>query len=240
MFISSLLDQDSAEALVATPQADVHPEVSPDSAWIVYESFAKPEDVFTSVPSQLKRAPLSGGPSQLVLTAHGWLLHACARAPATICLVGERTEDHKQLVFTAFDPVKGRGREVARIATDPREEYWWSLSPDGSQIAMQFPNGQNRIRLLPLAGGAPHDLVAERWSGFWYSPRWSPDGRSFYVASSSPTGMMLLHMDRNGHASALWEQKGRFLTWGLPSPDGRRLAILASTVDSNVWMIENF
>ena len=28
--------------------------------------------------------------------------------------------------------------------------------------------------------------------------------------------------------------------WGAPSPDGRHLAILGGTQDSNVWMLENF
>ncbi len=113
------LDQDSAEPFMATPQVINVVRLSPDGEWIVYDSPAKPEDLRTSAPWQLRRVPVSGGPSQLVLTAHGVTGHRCARAPATLCLVGEQTEDQKQLVFTAFDPVKGRGREVTRIATDP-------------------------------------------------------------------------------------------------------------------------
>lgn len=38
----------------------------------------------------------------------------------------------------------------------------------------------------------------------------------------------------------MWDQKGGLVTWGDHSPDGRHLAILGYTVDSNVWMIENF
>ncbi len=234
------LDQDSAEPLVATPQVDWLPRLSPDGAFVIYASFAKLEDLYTSAPSQLRRVPVSGGPSRVVLTAHGWWLHQCARAPASLCLVGERTEDQKQFVFTAFDPVKGRRREVTRIATDPRATYNWFLSPDGSQIAMSFPAGANRIRLLPVAGGAPRDLVVKGRFGFSTGPDWSPDGKGFYVSSVSPRGATLLYIDLKGHASPMWEQKGSFTTWGVPSPDGRHLAILGFTVDSNVWMIENF
>jgi Tol biopolymer transport system component len=157
-----------------------------------------------------------------------------------LCLVGERTEDQRQLIFTAFDPVKGRGREVTRIETKPGFAYNWNLSLDGSQIAVLFPTGENRIRLLPLAGGAPHDLVVERCSGFRFPPNWSPDGKGFYVSSRSPRGATLLYIDLNGHASPMWEQKGSFETWGVPSPDGRHLAIQGWTVNSNVWMLENF
>jgi hypothetical protein len=38
----------------------------------------------------------------------------------------------------------------------------------------------------------------------------------------------------------MWEQKGSYAAWGVPSLDGRHLAILAYTVDSSVWMLENF
>ena len=234
------LDQDSAEPFVVTRQVDFDPVLSPDDAWVIYASAATAKDLFSSSPSQLRRVPVSGGPSQLVLTAHGWYAHGCARAPATLCLVGERTEDQKQIVFTTFDPVKGRGREVARIATDPRLGYHWNLSPDGSQIAMMFPAGENRIRLLPLAGGTPRDVVVNGWSGFESRPVWSPDGKGFYVGAWSPRGATLLYVDLEGHASPMWEQKGIISTWGVASPNGRHLATKGTTVDSNVWMIENF
>ena len=237
------LDQDSAEPLVAAPQAgwlNWAPTLSPDAAWIVYESFMKQEGTRPSAPSQLRRVPVSGGPSQPVLTAHGLYFKRCARAPATLCVMGERTEDKKQLVFTAFDPVKGRGREVMRITTKPGSDNWWDLSPDGSQIAIAYPEGENRIRLLPLkGGGAPRELVMNGWSGF-HTADWSQNGKGIYVSSSSPKGATLLYVDLEGHANAVWEQKGGLMTLGVPSPDGRHLAILGFTLESNAWMIENF
>jgi Tol biopolymer transport system component len=234
------LDEDSAEPFVATPQVELGPQLSADGAWIVYASFAKPEDLFTSSPSQLRRVPVSGGPSELALTAHGWFAHSCARAPATLCLVGERTEDKKQLVFTAFDPVKGRGREVARVAIDPRPWYWWELSPDGSQIAMLFPQGENRVRLIPIESGTPRDVLVKGWWGFDEGPHWSPDGKGFYIGCSVPGRTTHLFVDLNGHASPVWEQKGSLQTWAVPSPDGRHLAMLGWTINANAWMIENF
>ena len=153
--------------------------------------------------------------------------------------MGEKTEDQRHLVFTAFDPVKGRGREVTRIATHSGLEYNWDLSPDGSQSATQFPAGENHIRLLPLGGGAPRDLVVKGWYGFG-RVHWALDGKGLYVAGSSPRGATLLYIDLKGQASPVWEQKGGVETGGVPSPDGRHLAILGFTVDSNVWVLENF
>jgi serine/threonine protein kinase/Tol biopolymer transport system component len=232
------LDQDSAEPLVADQKEKNGPRLSADGHWIIYFSIPKPiEEMSTSDLVDLMRVPVSGGPPHLLLKFSGD--ERCARAPATLCLL-EEFSGH-QWVFTAFDPVGGRGREVARIAYKPGVggEHW-GLSPDGSQIAMLFPEGENRIRLLPVAGGAPRDLVVNGWYGFSSGPDWSPDGKGFYVGSSSPRGATLLYIDLNGHASPLWEQKGSFMTWGVPSPDGRHLAILGYTVDSNVWMLENF
>ena len=72
------LDQDSAEPFLVTPQVDWAARLSPDGKWVIYDSFAdlkgsslKEMEVGTSGASQLKRVPVSGGPSQLVLTAHG-------------------------------------------------------------------------------------------------------------------------------------------------------------------------
>jgi hypothetical protein len=235
------LDQESAELFVATERAETVSRLSPDGAWIVYASSPTMEDVVTAAPFELRRVPVSGGPSQLVLTGHGYYNHRCARSPANLCLVGELSEDQKQVVLTAFDPVRGRGREVTRITIDPRRGGWfWGLSPDGSQVAELFPAEQNRIRLLPLGGGSPRDLFVKGWSGFYQGPDWTPDGKGFYVGSYTPRGTTLLYIDIEGRASAVWEQKGGFATLGVPSPDGKHLAILGYTVDSNVWMLENF
>jgi Tol biopolymer transport system component len=240
------LDQDSAEPFVNSPQVDVAPRLSPDGAWIVYLSFPKPEAPaspfppwrFGVGPFQVRRVPVSGGPSELVLTGHGCANLRCARSPATLCLVGEWTEeDRKHVVLTAFDPVKGRGPEVARITVDPSKVSKWAISPDGSQVAVLF---RDYIRLLPLGGGTPRDLFLKGWSAFGAGPDWSPDGKGFYVSSRSPRGVTLLYIELNGHATAVWEQKGGLETWGALSPDGRHLAILGVTVDSNVWMLENF
>jgi len=147
------LDQYSAEPLVGTGQTELSPRLSPDGAWVVYVSFGRSADIGTSAPAQLRRVPVSGGPSELVLTAHGWTNHRCARAPASLCLVGEQSEDKKQLVLTAFDPLKGRGHEVIRTAIDSRlDAVNWDLSPDGSHVAMLVPTEVNHIRLLPIAG----------------------------------------------------------------------------------------
>jgi hypothetical protein len=43
-----------------------------------------------------------------------------------------------------------------------------------------------------------------------------------------------------GNARVLWSQSGSGQLWGIPSPDGKHLALLSGSFDSNVWMLENF
>jgi hypothetical protein len=47
-------------------------------------------------------------------------------------------------------------------------------------------------------------------------------------------------VDWKGEAHPLWEMKGDPLAYGMPSPDGRYLAIVATTQKNNVWVMENF
>jgi hypothetical protein len=51
---------------------------------------------------------------------------------------------------------------------------------------------------------------------------------------------VLLAVDLLGHAHVLWRNHGYNLTNVRPSPDGRHLAILGSSLDSSIWMMENF
>ena len=239
------LDDDSAEPIVVSAQLEVdeNARLSPDGKWIVYLHAAKEDDVGRSAPTQLRRISVSGGPSEVVQTINRVSDLRCTRRGA-FCVVGEQTEDQKQLVFTAFDPIKGKDRELMRVPTNPgfpfNATYNWDISPDGSQLAISYPAGENRIRLLSLRGGEPRDVVVNGWFGFDEGPDWSSDGKGFYIGSSSPGGATLLYIDLEGHANALWEQKGSLATWGVPSRDGHHLAMQGWTVDSDVWMLENF
>jgi hypothetical protein len=70
--------------------------------------------------------------------------------------------------------------------------------------------------------------------------QWAADGKGFYGSSRTPRGSTLLYVDLQGNARALWEQRGSDLTEGIPSPDGRHLAMLGMSQNHNMSMIENF
>jgi Tol biopolymer transport system component len=184
------------------------------------------------------RVPITGGSPQLVLTANLEGGPRCAKSPATLCAIAERSRDRKRLVFADFDPVKGRGHDLAELNTEPAADYQWDLSPDGTRIAV-LKSRDSRIQILSLSNRAGQEITVKRWN-FLTSAVWAADGKGLFVSSRNAQGPVLLSVDLQGNARVLWEHAGNAETYGVPSPDGRHLALQRWIVDGNMWMMENF
>jgi len=234
------ISQETAEPLFTGPQdvADVA-RLSADGAWILFSQFqvASPG---SAPASRLMRIPSGGGAPQLVLEARTITALACARAPASPCIFEETSQDGKQSTITAFDPLKGRGRVLRTIAEDIAN-WQYSLSPDGSTFAVSQSNTTEiHIRLLALSGGSDREIAVKGWPNNT-GLDWSTDGKGLYCGSQSPQGSTLLYVDLQGNARPLWQHKGGGGDFsGVPSPDGRYLAIEAGALNSNIWMLEGF
>jgi len=188
--------------------------------------------------NKIMRVSITGGSPQLVLTANMEEWPRCARSPATLCAIAERSADRKQLAFIAFDPVKGRGRELARSDADAMKDYHWDLSPDGTRIAL-LKHREGRVQILSLNGQVPQEITAKGWNTL-SSVVWTADGKGLFVSSYTQRGADMLHMDLKGNVGLLWEHPGGVEIYGVPSPDGRHLAMRGWNVESNLWMMENF
>jgi Tol biopolymer transport system component len=68
---------------------------------------------------------------------------------------------------------------------------------------------------------------------------WAADGKGFY-ASANAKGIAVFYVDLQGNVRSVWASQGGNWARGLPSPDGRHIAIQTSTNDGNMWMMENF
>lgn len=233
-----LVDQDAAEAIVTGPEDAGNPRVSPDGAWVLY--IISPRAGTPSRLRQLMRVPITGGPPQLVLTANIYNTLRCAKAPASLCAIAEQTPDRKHLIFTAFDPLKGRGDELTTFDTDPSSNYVWDLSPNGSSIAIVQGSG-GRISILSLSGRAPMEIQSKGWHTA-KSLDWTADGKALLISSRVQGDVALLQVDLQGSARVMWRAPagGDETTVGVPSPDGRHLAILGWSENGNIWMMENF
>ena len=75
------------------------------------------------------------------------------------------------------------------------------------------------------------------------TPFWAADGRGLFVSAGTGLGATLLYVDLEGRGQVIWRQRFSIINYparGIPSPDGRYLAVLAFSTDSNVWLLENF
>jgi len=190
------------------------------------------------------RIPVSGVVPQLVLEIPKGLNYECTRAPANLCLLLEESQDEKQLMVTAFDPLKGRGKTLRTIEKDPSALFYASgLSPEGSTFAIsRTGEAEIHIRLLSLSGGSVRDIKVNGWPNVcWMGLDWSADEKGLYVGSVAPQSGTLLYVDLKGNAQLVWQDK-RALSpiWGMPLPDGRHIAIRGEVTNSNVWMLEGF
>lgn len=248
------LDQDFAEPIAKGADVGLaSATVSPNGDWVLYLALSNVAD-HSVTTDRLMRVPISGGTSQPVLTAAIYGNPACSRSPASLCAFAEFTPDHKQLVFTSFDPVKGRGGELTRFDTDPtiKAKYLWDLSPDGTRIAI-LEYASKVIHLLLLPNQGQREFVAKDWKNL-LSLNWTADGNSIFTSSLTKKGSVLLRLDMKGNTNVLWEQSGSVAPWNrpfgepdelsapwaVPSPDGRHLAIHDWKLSANMWMIENF
>jgi eukaryotic-like serine/threonine-protein kinase len=232
------LDKESPETLVSGGEDRVAARVSSDGSWLLYGVGRREGGPAALV--KLMRARLSGGAAETVLEAHGLEYFECARAPASMCVMTERSGDQKQIVFTGFDPVKGRGAVLGTITVDPTVSFRYGLSPSGAQMAVVKARvNEGRIRLIPMGGGAEQEINVKDWMDL-NSLDWAPDGKGLYVTSQSPNGPVLLYVDLKGNAHVLWKQKGTFetMSWTIPAPDGKHLAVLGEAVNSNAWTVE--
>ena len=213
--------------------------LSPDGNWAVY---AEPShDSAGRFPFRIMRVPVTGGMPQPVLTGQNWQDFSCSRALASGCVLLEESQNAQQLMVTAFDPIKGRGKLLRTIPVDLGKCLSSGLSPDGSTFAIAIRRERAiHIRLLSLSGNPDRDIIVRNWPSI-EGLDWSPDGKGFYCGSRSPQRCTLLYVDLNGTVRPLWEDRGATAgpyIGAEASPDGRHLAIVGSAYSSNAWLLE--
>ena len=262
------LDADEPDLIVMRPKdaSMSAPAISPDGSWVLYKSdvLDAPDPSVSapalsqdgslvlyksappSLPDRLMRVPIYGGGPQLVLTADLYEngIPRCAIRPATLCVFAEKGTDRHQLIFTAFDPLKGRGRELCRMSIDPASHYEWALSPDGTRVALlKGRNSDGRIQIYSLNGQLLQTIYVPSLDGLdgWLGMDWTADGNGLYVGTKIAGSTILQRINLNGGIEVIIKERALEIPiWAIESPDRRHLAIMECTKSSNLWMIENF
>jgi Tol biopolymer transport system component len=225
--------------------------MSPHGDWILFNCCF---DALRWESMSLMRVRVDGGPAETVFplisspepltpfAVRNVQPPRCTQAPADLCAIAERRSGGKQLVFTSFDLVKGRGRELASYDIDPTASYKWDLSPDGTRIAVLKASGEH-LHILSLANEGVSEITIKKWNTL-ETVDWSTDGKGLFISAPMNGHSSLLYTDLQGNARVLWdqasEQEGDTDIYAIPSPDGRRLAMYGWKINSNMWMLENF
>ena len=218
--------------------------ISPDGKWLLLLVFPPTGDPSVSTTDQLVRVPITGGTPEPIFSMREGSSMFCARMPATLCAVAEESQDRKTMIVTAFDPVKGRGAELARFdlirdqEIDPNVDHslLCNISPDGSQLAV-VRSEDGPIEIHSLRGQPTFVIPAKRLR----RPReimWTADGKGFFVSNATEHSREIVHVDLRGNVDTLWTCSNRCSGW--PSPDGQHLGIYNQSVSANMWMMENF
>jgi Tol biopolymer transport system component len=243
------LDDRTAQPIGTAPEEKRMPQLSPDGKWIVYISWPVTKDLSAPADGHIMRMPAGGGPPVPVFAVEGYadldlpgsVTHnlmgfpsfRCPSRPGALCVLAERDQAKKRIVFTAFDPEAGKKNVVGTVAL-PVDE--WALSPDGSRIAAtSYSFQQSIIHIVPTNGEPSRDIAVKDWIRF-LSIAWAADGNSLFASSDSARGSTFLHIDMKGDAQPLLRNGDDFY---LPtaSPDGRHLAFGAVQFNSNAWII---
>ena len=219
--------------------------VSPDDKWIIFQVFPLNGNAAVSktmVP--VLRVPMTGGTPETIFSVLEGGVVTCAKPPSKLCVVAETTDDLKGMTVTAFDPVKGRGSELARFTLGEDKTLGedhllvCDLSPDGSRFAFaRSPIGP--IEIYHVRKHQTHTIPISKLSPLRHIA-WAADGKGVFLATQRQDGSELLHLDLHGKSEVIWKSSSRWPTWGIPSPDGRHVAIYELKQNANMFMMENF
>ncbi|MFZ0808489.1 MAG: LpqB family beta-propeller domain-containing protein, partial [Candidatus Sulfotelmatobacter sp.] len=197
------------------------PQISPDGNWVIYLQWSKAPDGTLSA-GKLMRAPFAGGAPDSVSdieghpalseyagsTAGGFPSFRCPRTSGD-CVVAERHDE--QIVFSSFDPMKGRKAELLKVPFN-HVRTAWDLSPDGKRLAIsEFSYVKGEISLLPLDGSTPQKISQTKWTEL-LSVAWAADGKSLFLASFSSRGSAIVHLDFAGNGKQLFKPNWRIAT----------------------------
>ena len=124
-------------------------------------------------------------------------------------MIGEPTEDGKQLIVTAIDPLKGRGPELFRFALVANDDNWClDLSPDGTRVAVTRTLA-GPIYILSLGGQVLQQVQVKGWSNL-QSFIWTADGNGLFVTSWHPERKRSLACGSSGQCPGSLGEHRRF------------------------------
>jgi hypothetical protein len=241
-----LISADRLETIVARADGGLVEDASltPDGQWLVLALYPSPVVFGPVQPFQIVRVSMTGGSVEYLFRASPGSGIACAKAPSSVCVIGEPSADGRQIVVSSLDPATSqRTQELLRYerlppADDEFGPVAFALSPDGAYLASSAGMG-GPLRILSLHGGGSRAIPAQGLKHLGRA-RWMADGKSLVVSDASNDGPALWRIDGDGRTQMLWKCESQEICFAVPSPDRHHLAIYQGNVVANMWILENF
>ena len=238
LFIHAL-DQSLPEPLVTGLENKFVARLNPEGTELLYQAF--PATAAMDAPRSIFAIPLAGGAPRVVLREKYITNLQCARLPSTLCAYSVNTSG-KELI-RKFDPKTGESSPLAEFPTQGMPTGW-SLSPNGSQLAMaRYHPDQAIIHLRSTSDNTNRDLIVKGRVGL-ATADWAADGNSFFATSMDrERKSTLFNLRLDGSTYLLMKDDKDFvdsIEWAIPSPDGKLLAINKSIGIANAWSLTNF
>src|SRR3984957_1019550 len=237
------LDQENALPLTQGTDTQEQAMLTPDGAWTLCWSSVSPSAGSVATTHSLMRIPTSGGSAEKILEAaadDSATDFRCPSGTSGFCVLNGWEQG--QLIFYSFDPVKGKGKELARTKLPrPGDDSDWSVSPDGLHIAISSPRLlAAQVRVLDTRGGTERTVKLPKGWGIW-SMSWAASSDAVFLGAQSKDGYSLARLGLNGNLRVLLDRgRNQWIGRVTPAPDGHRLAFAQQSFEGNAWLLENF
>ncbi len=237
------LGEAQAQFIAGGPhRVEFNPILTPDAKWILFASSPK---LGKSAGKRLDRVPVKGGEPAAVPIGGPLDFFDCGGATGRCVL---RTTEAGEWAFHELDPVKGKGRELARVPAAENSQGDWGLSPAGTEVAIPNRDESDPRILLVTLDGQPKSatrLVRVQARGRVAAVRYAPGGSGWFIAlrheaeyfESLPQNRgELAFVDPTGKVFLF--QETMLNTIPLPAPNGSRIAFIHGTPLSDAMLFE--
>ena len=189
-------------------------------------------------PYRLLEQPLAGGEPRKILEGSIISNFQCAFLPSRRCLISDLPAPGSLIIYQ-FDEQTGQRQEILRLHENEPGYFNWTLSRDGKRLAtarVSTGRGPAVIHVRELDTGRNSDFPLEPGVGAQYID-WAADNKSLWIKTQCGDSQSLVRMDLTGKITSSFDSKQPDLGWGIPSPDGKHLAILQGSPRANAWLI---
>jgi len=235
------VDRRTPETLIETPLTEILPQLTPDGRFVLYAARPLEKErpwYYKPGTYKLMRVPVTGGsPAEVPI---GGMLDEfrCPLSHGESCVLRKELADG-YFAYYDLDPIKGKGRELARTRLSKKLLGDWDVSPDGTQLAIPNHDSRDaRIRLLSLRSEGHKDAqereVILPGLANLNGLVWAANGKGWFVSVKTTVGNRMLYVYLDGRYRSLGDIAG----WAVPAPDGRRIAFLNPIVVTNAWLID--